>query len=110
MRNNRIILIIVVVLILILGISTFLIVGRTKVAKGELTNTIPAEVSSEELPPVKTESVVKTDEESTSGPTELVQEAELVVPAVRTELESTNPGEVNLTSGELQLVEFFAFW
>jgi len=110
MKDNRIILVIVVVLILIIGISAFLVAGRTKPAKDELTNTIPAEVSSEELPPVKTVSIVQTDEQSIPGPTDAVQEAELVIPAVRTELESTNPGVVKLTSGELQLVEFFAFW
>ncbi len=31
-------------------------------------------------------------------------------PPVKTELQATNPRRVNLASGELQLVEFFAFW
>jgi len=31
-------------------------------------------------------------------------------PVVRTELEATNPTTVSLASGELQIVEFFAFW
>jgi hypothetical protein len=31
-------------------------------------------------------------------------------PPVKTELQATNPSSVNLASGELQLVEFFAFW
>ena len=31
-------------------------------------------------------------------------------PPVKTELQATNPSTVNLASGELQLVEFFAFW
>ncbi len=31
-------------------------------------------------------------------------------PPQKTELQATNPSTVNLASGELQLVEFFAFW
>ena len=31
-------------------------------------------------------------------------------PPVKTEQQATNPSTVNLASGELQLVEFFAFW
>ena len=31
-------------------------------------------------------------------------------PPLKTELIATNPSTVNLSSGELQLVEFFAFW
>ena len=109
MKDNRSILVIAVVLILIIGIAAFLVVGRTKPTEDELTNTIPAEVSSEELPPVKTESVVQTNEESTPGPTESAQEAELVIPTARTGLGSTDPGVVSLASGELQLINFFAF-
>jgi hypothetical protein len=32
------------------------------------------------------------------------------VPDVKTGLEATNPAEVQLASGKVQLVEFFAFW
>jgi hypothetical protein len=31
-------------------------------------------------------------------------------PPVKTELEASDPSSVNLASGEIQLVEFFAFW
>ncbi len=44
-------------------------------------------------------------------PAELVEEpAELPAPTPRTELEATDPREVSLASGGLQLVEFFAYW
>ena len=33
-----------------------------------------------------------------------------VPPPVKTELEATNPAMVNLSTGEPQLIEFFAFW
>ena len=32
------------------------------------------------------------------------------VPTARTGLESTDPGTVNLASGQIQLIEAFAFW
>ena len=35
---------------------------------------------------------------------------EATAPVVRTELEATDPSTVSLASGEIQLVEFFAFW
>lgn len=31
-------------------------------------------------------------------------------PPLKTELQATNPSTVNLVSGDLQLVEFFAYW
>lgn len=36
--------------------------------------------------------------------------AEAPAPQPRTALEATNPADVSLTSGNLQLVEMFAFW
>jgi hypothetical protein len=32
------------------------------------------------------------------------------VPALKTEMQATNPSTVSLASGDIQLVEFFAFW
>lgn len=32
------------------------------------------------------------------------------VPVLKTELEATDPSSFNLASGDIQLVEFFAFW
>jgi len=44
-------------------------------------------------------------------PTEAVAEAVVeTAPTPRSDLYATPPGEVNLASGELQLVEFFAHW
>jgi len=34
----------------------------------------------------------------------------LILPTMRDGLESTDPSSVNLTSGNIQLVELFAFW
>jgi len=110
MKDIRILVVIVAVLILVIGISAVLIVGRIKPTEGELADAIPVEVSSEEIPQKDKDAVVKTNEESTPGPAETILEDELIVPTARTGLTSTNPGVVDLASGELQLVEFFAFW
>ena len=110
MRDNPIIAVIVGLLILIMGISAFLVVGRTKPTEGELADPVPTVVNSKQLPQKNTEAVVLTGEEVTQEPTEAVLGAELVVPTVRTGLESSNPGAANLASGGLQLIEFFAFW
>ena len=46
----------------------------------------------------------------TADSVEVVQDTGAAVPAVRTGLESTNPATVKLASGDIQLIELFAFW
>jgi cytoskeletal protein RodZ len=38
------------------------------------------------------------------------QDEEQLIPTARIGLVATNPEDVNLASGDIQLVEFFAFW
>lgn len=45
--------------------------------------------------------------EDTEVPNPAEQE---VIPTVRSEMNATSPGDVKLASGELQLIEFFAYW
>jgi hypothetical protein len=59
---------------------------------------LPAETQSHTETPV-----VVNEGEETSLP-------ELATPAVRLDLEATDPTGVRLDSGKVQLVEFFAFW
>lgn len=76
--------------------------------------------ATEENPPVaatKTGMPTETVEELQPGEqTETVEQAEPadpeteVVPTARVGLQGTDPGTVNLASGDIQLVEFFAFW
>ena len=51
--------------------------------------------------------VVQADQADLPGDTENPAPP---VPTARTGLESTDPGTVNLASGEIQLIEAFAFW
>lgn len=58
--------------------------------------------------PVPTQVVVE-GVEPTLEPTQVVVENPTPRP-VRTELEASDPGSVQLAAGKVQFVEFFAFW
>lgn len=47
---------------------------------------------------------------STPGYPSPDNEVSAPTPVLKTELEATDPSTFNLTSGDIQLVEFFAFW
>ena len=51
--------------------------------------------------------VVQAGEVTPSGDTESPSAS---IPTARAGLEGTDPGTVNLASGEIQLIEAFAFW
>jgi hypothetical protein len=110
MKGKSTTVIIIVVLVLAIGIAGIVIVSRSKPADQEIVSILPTEttiidsVAEATLPDEQkaTETVPKTTTE--------VVETEAVSPPVKTGLESTNPEVVNLASGEIQLVEFFAFW
>jgi hypothetical protein len=89
------------------------------------TLTLPANAATEEpedkVMEAPTEPIAPSTEVPTTEPTESPTEAptdlpepaptELIfVPSTRTALEATNPATVSLASGQLQLVEFFAYW
>jgi hypothetical protein len=110
MKDNQKIIVVLFVAILIVGvISVFVFSGNTN----EIT-TDADEMAAE----VNTNEDIVTEEPKTgSVPTlEQVQETaedvaeESLVPTPRAGLESTDPSVVNLASGEIQLVEFFAYW
>lgn len=58
-------------------------------------------------PPVSQVSTPALIADVTAEPEEQFQTTEI---ALKTSLEATDPAEVQLESGNLQLVEFFAFW
>lgn len=74
----------------------------------------PTPTSTEQGNPVKTQTAEGDEAEPTSPPAETaIQEstpAADVTPTARVGLQATDPETVNLASGEIQLVEFFAFW
>lgn len=77
------------------------------------------EVTDEGLEGIEETDAVGLNEEDSapgdSSPKESLQPSaspspEETAPPPKTELEATDPSTVNLASGELQLIEFFAFW
>ncbi len=58
---------------------------------------------------VTTDTQMKTVEENEPGPIEATEES-TEKPTPRAGLVATDPSTVSLASGEIQLVEFFAFW
>jgi hypothetical protein len=70
-----------------------------------LTQNIPEQGIDEGYPAPQTE-LPTTDNPEEAYPSP----EEISPPPLKTELEATDPSEVNLASGDLQLIEFFAFW
>jgi len=95
----------------IIVISVIFIVSRkdrmVKELKGEKTaETITVEVNEVDY----SEAVEVLSAEEMADSTEVIQDVGAVVPTARIELESTNPATVKLASGDIQLIELFAFW
>jgi hypothetical protein len=68
---------------------------------------VPAQTSIPAQPPQATVEAANPAEEAggdNSAP------AAPTMPTPRPDLEATNPGDVRLASGRVQLIEFFAFW
>ncbi len=111
--RNRGIIALLVIASLVLGISGFLLLVNsseeplTGADVGELsqaTNAIEpdneAEITTTDLPTIEptTEGISSTET------------SERVEPTARVGLQGTDPETVNLASGDIQLIEFFAFW
>ncbi|MCJ7715035.1 MAG: hypothetical protein MUO54_00755 [Anaerolineales bacterium] len=111
MKDNRKILILVVGVFLIFIVAAIFVVGKLGSTGEQLTSGAVTEVSSVE--PVDSGNSSTSEVSSNEATTEATgpsQETEAAVPTARTGLESTDPASVNLTSGNIQLVEVFAFW
>lgn len=70
---------------------------------------VPEEPVSPAYPGPQDEGVTPTEPVSPAYPAPDMADPS-PVPAVRLELEATDPETVNLVAGQVQLVEFFAFW
>ena len=106
MRENNKKLIIIIGAILLVGITVvWVTLAGSNSSEEIVTNpTVAEKVSMEntEIPATQTEQTVDAalDEDTEVS----------VIPTVRAGLESTDPSTVNLNSGDIQLVEAFAFW
>jgi hypothetical protein len=110
MKGKSTTVIIIVALVLVIGIAATVIVSRSKPAEQEIVSILPTDT---QIIDTGTEVTMPDEQKATetaSGSTVEVGETESFSPPVKTGLESTNPEVVNLASGEIQLVEFFAFW
>jgi len=110
MKDSRITIAIILAVLVVGGITTFVVLGNKDPVSEE--NEIPAiaEVQLKDTAvPVATK-IVETEEIAQDSETTVPAVENVDLPTVRSGLESTNPASVNLASGDLQLIEFFAFW
>jgi len=103
-ENKRILIVIILAVLLIVAALTFVIMGRSE---------IQAQINSpeivEEIAAVDT--VIPTVENMQEAETPQAENEETQVePTPRAGLEATDPATVNLASGDIQLIEVFAFW
>jgi len=105
MREINKILFILVTVILLVGIAVVFIVGGNKDSGQAI---VQPEVA-EEVAAADTE-MLAADDQQTDDPSQSEVVEEQILPTPRTGLESTDPATVSLASGEIQLIEVFAFW
>ena len=111
MRDNRKITILIGVSVFIIGLSVVLVFSSRDPVVKELTIDVATETSTVEgFGPENTETKDILTVEVTPEPTEAAQVVVAGVPTARAGLESTNPDQVKLSSGDIQLIELFAFW
>ena len=106
MRDKNKIMSVLLIALLLIGIAVvFVVTGRNE--RTEQITDQSAQV--EEIVNADTEVPINEVQEAAESTEEAVIE-EQAPPAPREGLESTDPATVNLASGQLQLVEVFAFW
>jgi len=102
MREKNKMLYIVILALLLVGIAVvFVITGRGEEPE-QITEVEEVVVADTEVP--------VTEMQESSEPTVEADVEEVAPPPLKVGLESTDPATVNLASGQLQLVEAFAFW
>lgn len=107
MKNNKI-LIGVVVGVILIGVVGYLLWPKGDVPATDLMD--DSDVSqATSVANVPTDTVSVVEEPTEEAITEETP-TEVVVPTPRSEMVGTDPGSVNLASGDVQLVEIFAFW
>jgi hypothetical protein len=111
MNDQRNIMFFILAVVVIVGFAELLIIGigsrrsAAVVEPGKKEIAADREILSQKTP----ESTDSEDGEEVKA-TSPVEENEIIAPTPREGLVSSDPGSVHLASGEIQLVEFFAFW
>ncbi len=104
-KNNKILTLIIVALLLAGVVFVYIVTGRsdgTEQIVDRSDPTVAVQIANTEIP--------ATDIQAAGEPTQAEVMEEQVVPTPRVGLQSTDPSTVNLASGQIQLVEVFAFW
>ncbi len=104
MKDKRIVIVGIVIVVLIAGVSIVFLGGRSNIGE-ESTLSVPEVISEERSSDITQETAVDVP-----MPATVTVQSERIVPTPRTGLEATDPGSVNLLSGNVQFVEAFAFW
>ncbi len=104
MKEKRILITSLVIIVLIAGTLTLFLGGRND-AGGSNIVSVPDVITVEE-----TSVVVQESTADVAIPATVTIQSEKVIPTPRAGLEATDPSSVNLLSGNVQLVEAFAFW
>ncbi|MEE8356072.1 MAG: hypothetical protein V3R33_02080 [Anaerolineales bacterium] len=111
MKDNRKILLLIVGGLLIFVIAAIFVVSNRKQVVEVITPDPITEASSiENSDTGGSDASDGSASEAAPEPAEDTQEIAAAVTTVRAGLESTDPASVNLISGNIQLVEVFAFW
>jgi FtsZ-interacting cell division protein ZipA len=111
MKDNRKIFILIVGGLMIFVIAAIFVVGNRRQASEVMIPEPVTEASSIESSDTGDSGASDgSASEATPEPAEATQEIAAAVPTFRAGLESTDPASVNLISGNIQLVEVFAFW
>ena len=111
MRDSRNITILIGAVVFVMVLSVVFVVSSRDPVVKQLAIEPVAEISpGEDLGSENTATIDLSSAEGKSASAEAAQDLVAAVPTARAGLESTNPDTVILASGEIQLVELFAFW
>jgi flagellar basal body-associated protein FliL len=110
-KDNRKIFILIGVMVFAIVLSAIFMVNirGPEVKEQSIEETTEAS-SVGDFTPENTEVAEVSSVEATSESPKDNQDAGAAVPTARAGLESTNPATVKLASGDIQLIELFAFW
>ena len=110
MRDNRTTIIVILGVLVIFGVAVFVVFSGNKTNATEQTAQFDKEMAAADTQ-VTDETITEViSTEDTSVEENVPTAEEVIMPTVKKDLEATDPGTVNLASGDVQLIEFFAFW
>jgi len=111
MRENQKFSILIGVAVFIIVLSAVLVINRRDPVVVELATESTRETNSvETFVPENTKTIEVSHKDGAIETTEDSLDEVFAIPTARTALESTNSETVKLASGDIQLVELFAFW